>query len=365
MNNDHALLNCILQGKNTQLRIMIDLGYTLECCPISDVLHFIVENKSDFELKEDVLRVLEDNSVDINAEDSNRNTVLERAIRYNKSKLAISLIGFNADIHRLDKARDSLLHFAVENDNYDITVLLIEKGICIDKKNLKGITPIFLTIENDSLNIFKALLTAGASIQKNNITEGAVLHDIIEKDATRIFKYAFDEQLISISAKNTRNESLVFLASKYGSNKVLKLLINMGANINDKNIYEQSPLFIACHFNRGKTVEYLINAGADPDIIWRHYHFFDRTKKPDYKKIIYIVARSMNACWFRICIENGVDIYQRDKKGKLLVEHCWQDPEKLLVLHKYGLNPKTVIKNGQTIEEYILSDVRLSAIFLS
>lgn len=109
-------------------------------------------NAIDNAKKEDIIKLIDEEHVDLNFEDDNGATPLDHAIENDPEhfKIAKLLIEKGADINRTDDDGNTYLMKAAEfetDDHYDnFAKLLIEKGIDINKANNTGETPIMRAI---------------------------------------------------------------------------------------------------------------------------------------------------------------------------------------------------------------------------
>jgi ankyrin repeat protein len=331
---------------------MLDLGYSFKITQLKFVIHSIVQNEHDVNLKQSVIKVLIGKGVKVEQKDRYQLTALEQAVRLNKPKLATSLIRVNANIELLDTSGKSLMHYAAKNDGCNLIKILIKSGLNVDFKDNGGRTPLYDAVNYGSLNAFKLLIKYGAVLSYKKLKVNSVLYQIISKNKEPYLTY-YLEKRGDIFETNDRGETMVFLASKFASLDVIKLLQKYDADIDAPNKYHQTPLFIACQNNNYEIVNHLLESGANPDVLWRHHHFYFRKGKLDYNKAVFFVVKTMNICWLRICLENGADVNAKDNTDKLLAEFCIDDLEKLKLLISYNLNLNNTTQSGEKIDELV------------
>jgi len=119
--------------------------------------------------KQEVVKLLIEVGADINAKDSDGDTVLMYASQkdyyINVVKL---LIKAGADVNAKNNFEETALMWASKNDNKEIVKLLIEAGADVNAKNKFKNTALMLASINNHLNIVKLLIKAGANINNKN-----------------------------------------------------------------------------------------------------------------------------------------------------------------------------------------------------
>lgn len=103
-----------------------------------------------------------------------------------------------------------------------------------------------LDIEIDDLNVDLALIVASQY----------GLEDIVEM----LLKHG-----ASVNAKNYKHETPLMLSSEFGHIAIVKLLLNSGADINKKNIWKGNALTYAIENSQKDIVKLLLSKGAKID----------------------------------------------------------------------------------------------------
>ena len=134
----------------------------------------------------------------------------------------------------------TLLHYACRDGRDSITSLLLAKGANPNIQTNNGYTPLFLSAYNGHINIFEYLLDNNADI------------DIRTNDGTAVWEIT-----------NKDNWTLLHYASKGGSDSIVSLVLNKGANPNTQTNKGWTPLILAAYNNNIVACFILIKNNAD------------------------------------------------------------------------------------------------------
>lgn len=140
------------------------------------------------------------------------------------------------DSDNYDKDQDpKLIPLAANYDHVDIVTYLIRKGFDPNESHailFSGNSALMLFIENHNINGVIALLRANCNIEH----------------------------------KNLNGETALLLAVKFGYTKIVKELIEHGADINVLNNHKYSPLLVAISIKNRDITRLLIYYGADVNL---------------------------------------------------------------------------------------------------
>ncbi|KAM3183222.1 hypothetical protein ACTXT7_010764 [Hymenolepis weldensis] len=117
-------------------------------------------------------------------------------------------------------------------------------------------------------------------------------------------------------------------ACSLGSNKIARILIDRGANVNLQDVYRNTPLHLAASRGHTKIVEYLIDADADPNTL----NIWDQT--PIFKAAQGGHASVVNT----LLLANDMSGYQSNQDGESALTVA-AEREYYHVLEKF-LNPQ-------------------------
>jgi len=157
-----------------------------------------------------------------------------------------------------------------------------------------------LKILSKEKNKFETLLNFEFK-QRNHFTP---LMLAIKNENIKIIKY-----LIEYGANiNKRNKNgytpLIVAIKKKKNNDIVKYLIDNGADVNQRTVNGDSPLMEACKKRNKPVIKYLIKNGAEINI---------ENKEGETPLTISIVNNDMNIA--KYLIKHGADIHKRNKDG--------------------------------------------------
>lgn len=232
-------------------------------------------------------------------------------IQNQKSKVLKSLIDKSDKLKKTDVEIESINPTITSREDFSKKLKIKNPNDFID-----GATPLYMAIINNDIKKIKQLIDSGADINKKNSDDIPYKHKILEwfEDRKKTPSY------IAIKKGNIEIVSFLLEAGaelnhlfKYAiieeNIEFIEFLLKKGANPNkskNKDIWSFSPLKNACTNQNLKVVKLLIENSAD--VNEKGYQgqscLFDAIEATKASKEI-----------IRYLIENGADIHQEDDKG--------------------------------------------------
>lgn len=172
----------------------------------------------------------------------------------------------------LVKKNNDLLEASI-NGNLSRVQELLKTGVDVNYQNNDGVTALMNSAFNYNKEIFVKLVEAGADVNIKNVDQDtAIFYTIlapnlnIEPIASRVLGYEVEERLgldhshinYVLPSENKTNMEIVC--------DMVKLLIEVGVDINHQNKYGYTPLHIATYYNYEKILDLLIKAKANLDL---------------------------------------------------------------------------------------------------
>lgn len=224
-----------------------------------------------------------------------------------------------------------LLYMTYKEEEYTPAVeYLLEKGANVNYQDAAGYSALYNAASRGHSNIVQLLLAKGAKVDAETTRDKYIPLDKESSGWTPLMEACVKNhptvvsQLLQAGAniqhKNMMGETPLILASRFGANDCISLLVKAGAKINEDvcvNVTGSvcyTPLMAACSENHADTVQQLLALGAN-------VNYQNTTKKNSRKLTALIVAADIGSPEItQILLDAGADIYLKDKYGKTAIE---------------------------------------------
>ena len=186
-------------------------------------------------------------------------------IKAGKTDQARGMFQIDTDINAIDSDGNTLLHLCAALNDYSSIEYFLFKGADSEIKNKNGDTPLHIAIENDSYAAAKVLAAVGSNLFAHNGQGETALDMALEKDQ-RYYDVFINEDAAALRYDNGKSLLHYFVQSKNirGVNACLKA----GLPISVKDDNGKAPLDLAFEdINNPTSVEIaalLIQANAEP-----------------------------------------------------------------------------------------------------
>ena len=203
------------------------------------------------------------------------------------------------------------LHASLHNGHADVALLLIGHCVDVDVRGIDDRTPLHMAADRGLLEVTRILIERGANINARDSSGRTPLHPTFRDISGTFDDTYFDvmryllEYGIDVDAQsNTEHSTPLHLASYHGGFKVVRLLLNHGADTNMRNENGRTPLHGAlvemtddledCYFD---AVRSLLEHGAD-------VHAVDH----DHVTPLHVASQSGSVKAARLLLRHGADV---------------------------------------------------------
>lgn len=216
-------------------------------------------------------KVIKKNPQLLESKDKFGNTPLLLSIKLKRNKIANYLLEEGANINATNNIEYTPLMYAATTNNLEIVKKLLHKQADINKKNILNIKAIDIAGICHSYDILELLLKnekQPATMTKNKYK---LLDYSFHGNIKNMKKYL--KKVSSLENGYVNNYSPLISATMGGKYNAVKLLLEMGADVNHKTINGDTALRLALHSNyniakllleNGATVNYFNKFGTSP-----------------------------------------------------------------------------------------------------
>lgn len=198
------------------------------------------------------------------------------ACKNENRELVQILVEAGADINIVDDEQLGMtpLIMACQRGNAEIVRLLLDSGANINLSCEFGFTPLTNACVYEQIEIVRLLVERGADVNLPSLEGENPLSVAIESDNLQIVQILLDAPTININQIDGLDQPHLIKAVLVGSDEIIEMLINSGANVNIANETNQTPLMDAVEDRKISAVKILLFHDA---IIPNIFNYFNNT----------------------------------------------------------------------------------------
>lgn len=330
--------------------------------PKGNKLHYAV-----FEDNIDKVKSLSNSGQKINDVNMLGDTPLMLALRQRNASAAFLLINDSIDMTLADQDGNTYTHLALKAQETEILKKLLKNKSPIDIPNKSGIVPLALAVKKDNFKGFSLLIDAGADYKRRDVQGNSIYHILAQKrtnDVLSFFKL-IQKLNIDINLRNRRGETALHIASLKSDEKMVRLLVSAGANINMRRADGETVLF----FCRPELIPALIelnanmsiqnNAGYNPFIQsllandLQRLNYFKQTGLFGDDRIVYSTSMGDMSIYDAISDNNSNAVTEIITKSpgavKEVCRKLGESPIHFAVMHSNFSALQTLLENGADV----------------
>lgn len=197
----------------------------------------ILQTNSPYRHTEKILDLLIQNKAKINIKNNTGRTPIYYAVRFSTANVVENLLAHGADVTTTyNSYKRTLLHLAVARSDKHaekIIDLLIQKKTPINAKDGSGYDPIYYAVQYSTVNVVEKLFAHGVKANAVYSSKRTLLHIAVTRNdnhAEKMIDLLIQKKLL-INAKDSSNDTPLFVAIHYSTMSTVKKLIAAGANI--------------------------------------------------------------------------------------------------------------------------------------
>ncbi|KAG4095964.1 ankyrin repeat-containing domain protein [Neocallimastix lanati (nom. inval.)] len=216
----------------------------------------------------DLVKLLVENGADVNKKNEDNNTPLYYSIYNKKPKIIEYLLNQGARINEVigDK-NETALFYAIRMCNVTIIRFLINNGADINHKNKDGNIPLsyISSYDKKKFELIEELINDDTDFEQLNTNEGkSLFHKSIETHNEILFNYIMDNKdlNININLEDSHHNTPLILACSSNNIDFVEKILEKNPNIDAKNDQLETALFKAVQRRNYKVMKLLTEHGA-------------------------------------------------------------------------------------------------------
>jgi len=291
----------------------------------------------------DIAKKLIENGININSKDSDGRTVLMWAVENGYKEMVQLLIDKGVNLDARNKTGWTALIWASVNGHEKMVELLIKNGVDLNIKNIDGWSALVGAVFKNHYNIAKLLIDNGITINAEDKYLISALIFTYDKGYEKMFELLFNTGVNSENIRDKEGNSTLLMATRLGVTKVVKSLLDNGANINDRNSGNDTALIWATVKNNKEIIKLLLEYKPKLNLI-------NNDKK--WSALMYASNRHQTKDIVELLVNAGADSNQTYNREETIKEYPYS---KYFNRTSLTLAKKNKYKNINGIEEFLKS----------
>lgn len=165
----------------------------------------------------------------------------------------------------VDEAYNTRLNTAIETNDKQLLLTALKSGVSVRLTNNNGWTPLHLAAKFDRTEFMEFMLKKEPkSINVKTHSGQTPLAICCEMNNYNTLYFLLGQKYINVNSVDNEIASALHIACKKGHFKIVKVLIDYGASLNEKDIGGFTPLHEGVVNNNYEICQYLLSHGADP-----------------------------------------------------------------------------------------------------
>ncbi|CAD7700374.1 unnamed protein product [Ostreobium quekettii] len=215
----------------------------------------------------DIMRNLLDLGCDHSLQTKYGHTALHHAAQGGAQLVARNLLDLGCDIQVTDREGNTPWHAAAEGGNVEVLQLFLDRGCELEARNNAGCTALHCAAKSGSGGAVRALLDKGTDIRAVSSESQTALHYSAEMghdDIVLLLLETLDK--CTVNHQDASGLAVLHHTAEQGNKKMVKALVERGADVNLQTKEGCTPLHLATHGQYQGVVEILLENDCDTSI---------------------------------------------------------------------------------------------------
>jgi ankyrin repeat protein len=358
---DTALHIAAKGGNEAVIRLLVEFGADVNAKNVEGhtALHLVADRGH-----EAGARLLVDRA-NVNAKTNLGATALHFAAEQGHEAI-VRLLVDRTDVTAKDLIGNTVLHYAALQGNKAVVQLLLDRGLDIKMRNYSGMTALHLAVKEKNEAMVPLLASLGADVNTKEDLFDTLMHSVISLWgcgtvlAMHVPKLLAVEAAISkrfhgqgLASSIVSRQSALHSAASEGNEAMVRLLIDLGADVEARNDASETVLHQAVRGDNRVVVQLLVDKGADvnaQDIAKRtvlHHAAWSADEKiiellvglgADVRAedrygqtALHLAARRGREEMVQMLVDSGADVNAKDSSGKTVLYKAVKSKNKELV----------------------------------
>ncbi|XP_048241956.1 transient receptor potential cation channel subfamily A member 1 homolog isoform X2 [Haliotis rufescens] len=163
-------------------------------------------------------------------------------------------------VNQKDKEGNTALHLSAENGHEKVANILLSKGIDVKLTQARndGMWPVHLAAASGKLSIVEELTSQPEDFNRTNRHNSTALHIAAQYNRCDVANYILQQKDGSLGRKDKDGNTALHIAARYGHTKLVRSLMDRGADISSTNVQRQIPLHAAAEHGHMDTFNVLL-----------------------------------------------------------------------------------------------------------
>ncbi|XP_055848375.1 alpha-latrotoxin-Lhe1a-like [Episyrphus balteatus] len=255
-------------------------------------------NKPDDKIKTEIAKMLLNMGANVNAKTKDGSSALHLACLNEYTNIVEALLEFQADVDCVGKS-STPLHLAVHTENVTIVEMLLNKRPNVNCKKENGSTPLHIAVQKKYTDIVKMLLKNGANVDLRNKDGTSPFHLAAKTGNSDIIEMLMENKP-NINSQDENGDTPLHYVATYFKDAV-KILLKNDANVNLKNKNGMTPLHFAAARGDEIIIEMLLAKKANINSI-----------NENGNTALHIAVENRNRNTLKMLLQNGADVYSKN-----------------------------------------------------